>query len=76
MKDSSEALDLGIEEYLNEEDVCIVEWADRAPDLFPDQSLWIDMQHGKESETRRIKLYTEDSRYISMLRALTPQEND
>ncbi len=83
IEDSAEALDLGLEEYLNDEDVCVVEWADRAPNLFPDQSLWIDLQHGQEDlqhgqedGTRRIKLYTEDPHYIPMLRALAPKENN
>jgi len=37
-----EALDLGLEELLgNPGAVCVVEWADRAADLFPAETLWV-----------------------------------
>lgn len=49
--------DLGWNDYVSGDGVCLVEWADRAPDLMPDDALWIDLE--AESETdRRLTLQT------------------
>jgi tRNA threonylcarbamoyladenosine biosynthesis protein TsaE len=40
-----EAIDLGLEELLGAPHaICVVEWADRAPDLFPDERLWVTLR--------------------------------
>ena len=49
-----EALDLGLEEYLSGEDVCVVEWADRAAELFSEQSVWIELEYGPKESERHI----------------------
>ncbi len=53
-----EAWDLGLDEQLSGDGVCVVEWADRAPELFEDRSLWIDLAYcGPEffgNEHRRV----------------------
>jgi tRNA threonylcarbamoyladenosine biosynthesis protein TsaE len=42
----AEAWDLGLEDVMSAgEDVLIVEWADRAPDIFPEYALWIELDH-------------------------------
>ena len=42
----AEAWDLGLEDVITAgEDVLIVEWADRAGDLFPDDALWIALDY-------------------------------
>ena len=53
IQDLEEALDLGLEEYLAGECVCVVEWADRASSIFPEDSLWIALEYGAE-ETERL----------------------
>ena len=40
-----EVLDLGLDEYLYGEGVCVVEWADRAPGLLPAGCLEISIRH-------------------------------
>ena len=50
--DAREAGDLGLDEYLFGENVCVVEWADRAPEVFPSDSLWIAMEYGATSTER------------------------
>ena len=42
----AEAWDLGIEDIISAgEDVLIVEWADRADEIFPDDALWIELDY-------------------------------
>ena len=53
IQDLEEARDLGLEEYLAGEDVCVVEWADRASSIFSEDSLWIALEYGTE-ETERL----------------------
>ena len=43
--DPMEAWDLGLEEYLNGDGVCAIEWADQAEEVFPDSALWIDLAY-------------------------------
>ena len=42
----AEAWDLGMEDIMSAgDDVLIVEWADRAEEIFPDDALWIDLDY-------------------------------
>ncbi len=42
----AEAWDLGLEDIMSAgEDVLIVEWADRAEEIFPEDALWIDLDY-------------------------------
>ena len=65
-----EALDLGLEEYMSGEDVCVVEWADRASEIFPTQSLWIALEYGTADNDRLINIETKDSRHSGLMKAL------
>lgn len=68
---TADALTLGLDDCLNDDDVCIVEWADRAPELFVEPSLRVEMDHHPdENDTRTITLQTDDARYQSILDAL------
>ena len=72
---TADALSLGLEDCLNDEDVCIVEWADRAPELFVEPSLSVAMDHHPDlGETRTITLQTDHSRYETILQALADRE--
>lgn len=67
----AEAWDLGLDEQLFGEGVCVIEWADRAPEIFPEDCLWIDLDYGQGPEQRIISLElgvaSEDSRFRSLL---------
>jgi tRNA threonylcarbamoyladenosine biosynthesis protein TsaE len=39
LDDEEEVLDLGVDEYLDGDGVCVVEWADRAPGVWPPSHL-------------------------------------
>ena len=68
---TADALSLGLEDCLNDEDVCIVEWADRAPELFVEPSLNVMMDHHPdEGDSRTISLQTDDDRYQPIFGAL------
>ena len=42
----AEAWDLGLEDIMSAgEDILIVEWADRAEEIFPNEALWIDLDY-------------------------------
>jgi tRNA threonylcarbamoyladenosine biosynthesis protein TsaE len=41
----AEAWDLGVEEHLSGDGVCVVEWAERAEDVFPEDALWIALDY-------------------------------
>ena len=71
-----EALDLGLEEYLASEDVCVVEWANRATEVFPDESIWIDLAYGSGESERLITVRgsaEEHPHLVESLRKALPQ---
>ena len=43
INDPLEAWDIGLYEQLTSDGISIVEWADKASEIFPDTSLWINM---------------------------------
>ena len=56
IQDPREAWELGTDEYLFGDDVCVVEWADRAAGIFPQQSLWINLEYGAKETERLITM--------------------
>ena len=45
----AEAWDLGLEDIMSAgEEILIVEWADRAADIFPEHALWIDLDYAAD----------------------------
>lgn len=49
--DSAQAvLRLGFDDYIDGDGVCIVEWADRFPELFPARTRWISLEVRGETE--------------------------
>ena len=48
IEDPREAWDLGLDEQLFGEGVCVVEWADKAPELFPPESMWVSLDYMRD----------------------------
>ena len=71
VNDPMEAWDLGLEEQLFGDGVCVVEWADRAAALFPEASLWIALDYAPGQSHRIITLKNAPSRYRLMLEKLS-----
>ncbi|MDP3064460.1 MAG: tRNA (adenosine(37)-N6)-threonylcarbamoyltransferase complex ATPase subunit type 1 TsaE [Chloroflexota bacterium] len=65
-----EVADLGLDDYLYGSGVCVVEWADRAPEQFPVQHLLVRMQYVSERE-RSIHIEARGPRYVELLSQLS-----
>ena len=61
-----EVADLGIDDYLYGNGVCVVEWADRVLEAFPEEHLLIEMQHRAPSK-RRLVFSPKGTRYVELL---------
>lgn len=55
IRDEQEALDAGMEDALFSGAYCIVEWPEKAPGIFPDETLHLTIQLNKD-QTRSINL--------------------
>ena len=64
-----EALGIGIQEYLYNDGVCVVEWAERASEIMPAQRLWIKLKHAGENQ-RALCLQAQGERYEQLMAQL------
>src|ERR1700743_3543235 len=55
LKDEAEALQAGVEDVLYSGDICFVEWPDRAPGIFPPETVHIRLE-AVDRETRKITI--------------------
>ena len=65
--EAREVLTLGLEEYFYGEGVCVVEWADRAPEALPAEHLWIEFRYIDETK-RGLLMKAVGKRYEELLR--------
>ena len=78
INDPLEAWDLGLDEQLLGDGVCVVEWADRAEEVFPTDALWIHLDYLqgtregplREEGVRTIAFGKHSSRYDDLLELL------
>ena len=70
INDPMEAWDLGLEEQLFGDGACVVEWADRAEEVFPPDCLWIDLDYAEDGDGRTITITEAPPRYQLMLSAI------
>ena len=66
----AEAWDLGLDEQLFDSGVCVIEWAERAEELLPEDALWLEFSYGESGGDREIVLDTESSRYDALMAEL------
>lgn len=52
LEDPREILQIGWEEYLNEDGVCIVEWPEKIKDFIPEYAVEVSIIHVSESERK------------------------
>jgi tRNA threonylcarbamoyladenosine biosynthesis protein TsaE len=69
----AEAINLGLEDYLNDLGVTVIEWADRIRDVLPEELMWIEFRHLAESE-RGISFRALGERYERLLDKLSKGE--
>lgn len=48
LEDEDDALKIGLDEYLDGDGVCVIEWADKFPDLLPTHTQWLRFSHGED----------------------------
>lgn len=70
IEDPQETWDLDLEEYLSGEGVCVVEWADKAPEVFPPESLWIALEYGTSASERLITIKAPEKGHQRLQEAL------
>ena len=69
VNDPREADGLGLDDYIEGDGVCAVEWAERAIDLFPADHLLIEMVH-VDTDGRSLRLIPNGQRYTELLDGL------
>ena len=50
LENQESAVPLGLEDYFFSDGVSVIEWADRFPELIPDQALWISFEIKSEGQ--------------------------
>ena len=45
LEDEDEALKIGLDEYLHGDGVCVIEWADKFPEVLPAETQWYRFTH-------------------------------
>ena len=69
-----EAWDLGLDEQLFDSGVCVIEWAERAEELLPEDALWVEFGYGDRDGNREIALDCPSPRYDDLLLRLNSLE--
>ncbi len=70
--DASEAIGFGLEDYLDDEGVTVIEWAERIEPALPVERLWIDFMYMGEQE-RGIRMWARGPRYERLLQEFRTQ---
>ncbi len=74
LDDIEEIAELGLDDYIYSDGLCVIEWADKAPDYFPSDHLVISIDHVSETE-RRLQFTGNGQRYFSLLEQLEEKWN-
>ena len=69
-----EITELGIDDYLYGEGICVIEWADKALDFLPQEHLLITFEHRTENE-RRLRFEPKGPRYSNIVEQIKEQWN-
>ena len=56
-----EILDIGVEDYFYSNSVCLVEWAEKMSDMFPENAIWVIIRY-KENSHREITIKKPEKR--------------
>ena len=62
LDDLREVEDLGLDEYIDGDGVCVVEWADKATPFFPQEHLLVELEH-RGKQQRGLLLTPRGERY-------------
>jgi tRNA threonylcarbamoyladenosine biosynthesis protein TsaE len=64
-----EIAELGIEDYISDKGVCVIEWAEKAGPLMPQERLSVNLSYLGELE-RELEIIPEGSRYEMISRQI------
>jgi tRNA threonylcarbamoyladenosine biosynthesis protein TsaE len=65
---SDEMYDIGFDEYINSDGVCIIEWANLIEDILPDEYLYIDIKYKENG--REMILNPKGEKYEEIIKEL------
>ena len=65
----AEISDLGLDDYLYGQGVCVIEWAEKGLAVLPDDHLLVDMSYVSENE-RALEIEPHGQRYVKLLEQL------
>ncbi len=65
-----EGYDMGLDQQVRGEDICVIEWAERVASLLPEDHLWVDIEVG-DDDVRRLRFHARGPRSRHLLRALS-----
>jgi len=66
-----EIADLGLEEYLYGDGICVVEWAEKGLQVLPQDNLFITLNYIPDSKTHRaIHIKAQGERYLELIKQL------
>lgn len=74
LDDIEEVIELGLEDYINGDGLCVIEWADKAQTYFPSDHMRIDIEHISQDE-RSFKLSATGERYVQLVEQITSKWN-
>lgn len=66
----AEALALGLEDYLNSDGICVIEWAERVTELLPKERLWVTLRYLNETD-REVVLEAIGQHYYDLLASIS-----
>lgn len=64
---NAEAMGLGLDDYLEGDGVCVIEWADRIASALPREHLWISLRH-LDATKRGLTMQASGRRYEDLVR--------
>lgn len=65
---------LGLEDYLSQEGICVVEWAERGLKFFPSEHLLLQLWHLNQNQ-RRLRFSPNGEHYVKLLSELKKRWN-
>ncbi len=66
MQGAAEALGIGLDDYLSDDGVCVIEWAEKIEAVLPTERLWITFRHLGENK-RGMLVYANGARYLKLV---------
>lgn len=65
-------LDIGLDEVLERDAIIVIEWAEKAQTLLPEECLWIEIRFAEDESTRDLQFIPYGRRAAEVLQALAP----